>query len=67
VDWKNFIATIERLAEGLTYDRTPGFCKTTALQDSDQLLVEDILRDICHKVSYNRIMLKPTFQDFDRR
>jgi len=67
VDWKNFVETIESLSSELTYDRTPGFCRTTALDEVEQLKTEDILRDICMKVSNNRVMLKPTFQDFDRR
>jgi len=67
VDWRYFVDAIERMASELTYDRTPGFCKTTNLSESEKLQVEDILRDICQKVSHNRIMLKPSFQDFDRR
>ncbi|GMH66791.1 hypothetical protein TL16_g04508 [Triparma laevis f. inornata] len=67
VNWQKFIDTVTDLAGGLTYDRTPGFCKTTELADEQKTQVRDILRDMCLKVTKHRIMLKPTFQDFDRR
>ena len=67
VNWRKFIDDIETMSKGLTYDRTPGFCQTTELSDDQQDYVKEILEDMCAKVTKHRIMLKPTFQDFDRR
>ncbi|GMI14317.1 hypothetical protein TrVE_jg2175 [Triparma verrucosa] len=67
VNWQKFIDAVTGLASGLTYDRTPGFCKTTELTEEQKQQVADILSDMCLKVTKHRIMLKPTFQDFDRR
>lgn len=62
VNWQKFIDAVTGLASGLTYDRTPGFCKTTELTEEQKQQVADILSDMCLKVTKHRIMLKPTFQ-----
>jgi len=67
VNWRTFISEISEYAGELTYDRTPGFSQTTILDAEQQEFVKEVLLEMCSKVTKHRIMLKPTFQDFDRR
>jgi Ca2+-binding EF-hand superfamily protein len=67
VDYRAFIKEITEIAGSLAYDRTPGFSQTTILDDKEQEFVKEVLQEMCTKVTKHRIMLKPTFQDFDRR
>jgi hypothetical protein len=67
VDYRVFINEITEIAGSLAYDRTPGFSQTTILDDKEQEFVKEVLLEMCGKVTKHRIMLKPTFQDFDRR
>ena len=66
-DWKRFIEEVQSMARDLTYDRAPGFCQTNSLAEDEGEYVHSMLLAICETVTKHRLMLKPTFQDFDRR